>query len=91
MRLGPRPSALRVRAAAARPDPDWRAVADGYFAWRNAEAAAADARDAATRFTLERAAAAAAARPVVCTTETISRPRLLEGGVESSSTTRCRK
>lgn len=79
----------RIRAAAAQGRPDWRAVADAYFAWRKADAAAADARAAEAAFRRERAAAAEAARPVVCTTETISRPRLLEGGVASTSTTSC--
>ncbi|MDO9489034.1 MAG: hypothetical protein Q7J32_11715 [Sphingomonadaceae bacterium] len=80
----------RIRAAAALDRPDWRAVADAYFAWRQADAAAIDARNAATAFMLERAAAAEAARPVVCTTETRTRPPLF-GTVDSTSTTSCRK
>lgn len=80
----------RIRAAAGQPRPDWRAVADAYFAWRKADAAAIDARNAETAFRLERAAAAEAARPVVCTTETRTRPPLF-GTVDSTSTTICSK
>jgi len=81
----------RLRAAAQLPDPDWRAVADSYFAWRNRDAAAIDLRNATTAYVVKRAALAEEERPQVCTTETISRPRLFGGGVESTSKTTCDK
>jgi hypothetical protein len=80
----------RLRAAAAEPAPDWRAVADGYFAWRNSDAAATDLRNATFVYTALRAAAEEAARPPVCVTETRSEPGLW-GNYHSTSKTTCDK
>lgn len=80
----------RLRAAAAGGRPDWEKVATDYFAWRNADAAASDARNAEINVMIERTQAEIAARPVVCNTETLSEPGLY-GNVYSRSTTRCSK
>lgn len=76
----------RIKAAAATPDPDWRAVADGYFAWRNAAAAARDVQNAIYLIQQERLAA----RPLVCTTRT-HRQKGLYGNSYSTSKTVCEK
>lgn len=78
----------RIAKAAALPRPDWRAVAEDYFAWRNAEAQRAGALRAEMQSIMLRAAADAASRPVVCTTDTRSEPGL-NGTVNSRSKTSC--
>ena len=80
----------RLADAAASPGPDWRAVADAYFAWRNAAAAARDARNAAINSQYERVQAEIAARPLVCTTDTRSEKGLY-GNRHSTSRTVCKK
>ena len=80
----------RIEAAAAAPQPDWRVVADGYFAWRNAGAAARDAQHAIVTIQVERVQAEIAARPVVCTTETRTEKGLY-GNPHSTSKTTCSK
>ena len=80
----------RINAAAATPHPDWRAVADGYFAWRNAGAAARDAQHAIFTVQQERVQAEIAARPVVCTTRTHTEKGLY-GDSYSTSKTTCEK
>lgn len=80
----------RIRQASDSPAPDWRRIADDYFAWRNAEARRADALRARMQSIMVEAAALEAARPVVCTTHARSEPGLY-GSVETRSTTSCSK
>ena len=80
----------RLLSEAAAPRPDWRAAAEGYFAWRNAAAAARDAQNAIINIQYERVKAAIAARPLTCTTRT-RREKGLYGNSYSHSTTTCEK
>lgn len=80
----------QLRAAVALGDPHWYAVAEGYFAWRNMDAAATDLRNATFAYTVARAAAEEAARPPVCVTETRSEPGLY-GNFHTTSKTICDK
>lgn len=79
---------LDARLRAAGSAPDWRRVADDYFAWRRADAAADDRRRAELLVGMARAMTPPPPRPPACTTETRSEPGLF-GVVVSSSRTRC--